>query len=201
MNNIYKVLAISGLVSLSLFSCKREPALDKSNPFFSAYNTPFEVPPFEKIMAKHYIPAFEKGMADGRKEIEILSKSKSTPTFENTIEAFDKTGELLNKVSSVFFSQASANTNDSLKKIEMDISPVLSGYRDEILLNPDLFRKVKYIYDERAKLNLTDEQKFLLENLYKGFVRNGANLNKQDQDTLKVLNKKLSVLTVKFRDK
>ncbi|MEI6048552.1 MAG: M3 family metallopeptidase [Bacteroidota bacterium] len=198
MKRICKFLLISGIMCIAITSCKNKPVVDTGNPFFTGYNTPFDVPPFEKIMAKHYMPAFEKGMADGRNEIEKLSKSKSTPTFKNTIEAFDRGGQLLSNVSLVFFSQSSANTNDSLQKIEMDISPVLSGYRDEILLNPELFRKVKSVYDNQAEFNLNPEQKFLLENLYKGFVRNGANLNKIDQDTLKILNQKLSVLTVKF---
>jgi len=137
-------------------------------------------------------------MADGRTELEALLKSNDEPTFNNTIVPFDNEGELLTKVSSVFFSQTSANTNDSLQKIEVEISPLLSTYRDEILLNPVLFKKVKSVYDNQAKFGLNPEQKFLLENLYKGFVRNGANLNTIDQDTLKVLNRKLSVLTVKF---
>src|SRR5450759_1039484 len=200
MKTLYKMFLISGLISMSLVGCKKQPQVDKSNPFFTTYNTPFDVPPFEKIMAKHYMPAFEKGMADGRTELEALLKSNDEPTFNNTIVPFDNEGELLTKVSSVFFSQTSANTNDSLQKIEVEISPLLSTYRDEILLNPVLFKKVKSVYDNQAKFGLNPEQKFLLENLYKGFVRNGANLNMKDQDTLKVLNKKLSVLTVKFSE-
>ena len=192
------MLLISGMVNLAITSCKNQPEVDKSNPFFAAYNTPFDVPPFEKIMAKHYMSAFEKGMSEGKAEIEALLKSKSKPTFKNTILVFDNTGDLLSKVSKVFFAQAAANTNDSLQKIEMEISPLLSAYSDEILLNPELFSRVKSVFDNQAKFKLNPEQKFLLENLYKGFVRNGANLNKQDQDTLKVLNQKLSVLTVKF---
>jgi peptidyl-dipeptidase Dcp len=198
MKRIYKTMVISGFIAISLAGCKSKPAVESGNPFFYDYNTPFNVPPFEKIMAKHYIPAFEKGMSDGRAEIADLVKSKRKPTFKNTVEAFDKTGELLSNVSNVFFSQSAANTNDSLQKIEVEISPVLSGYRDEILLNPELFKRVKSVYDNQSEFNLNPEQKFLLENLYKGFIRNGANLNQQDQDTLKVLNKKLSVLTVKF---
>jgi len=198
MKNLFKVFLISGLISVSIVGCKQQPQIDKSNPFFTSYNTPFDVPPFEKIMAKHYMPAFEKGMADGRAELEALLKSNDEPTFINTIVPFDGEGDLLTKVSSVFFSQTSANTNDSLQKIEVEISPLLSTYRDEILLNPVLFKKVKSVYDNQAKFGLNPEQIFLLENLYKGFVRNGANLNMKDQDTLKVLNKKLSVLTVKF---
>jgi len=198
MKKSIKFLLFSTLICLFMTGCKTQQPVDTSNPFFSVYNTPFGVPPFEKIMAKHYVPAFEKGMTEGRADIEKIVKNKEKPTFENTILAMDNSGKLLTNVSLVFFAQSSANTNDSLQKIEMDISPVLSGYRDEISLNPELFLKVKSVYDNQGQFNLNPEQTFLLENVYKGFVRNGANLNKQDQDTLKVLNQKLSVLTVKF---
>ena len=144
------------------------------------------------------MPAFEKGMDEGRKDIEKLVKNTEEPTFDNTIGALDKAGELLTRVSATFFAQASANTNDSLQNIELEISPKLAGYNDEIRLNPDLFKRVKQVYDNQAQFNLTAEQKFILENLYKEFVRNGANLNKADQDTLKKLNQRISVLSVTF---
>jgi peptidyl-dipeptidase Dcp len=198
MRKIFKLLLISGLLMITLAGCKNQPAVDRNNPFFSEYDTPFNVPHFEKIMAKHYMPAFEKGMNEGRVDIEKIVNNKSEPTFINTIEEYDKAGKLLRNVSEVFFSQSSANTNDSLQKIEVDVSPLLSAYQDEILLNEGLFKRIKVVYDNQEKYNLDPEQKFLLDNLYKSFVRNGANLSKQDQDTLKVLNQKLSVLTVKF---
>jgi peptidyl-dipeptidase Dcp len=186
------------MACLPVISCNKQPALDKSNPFFIAYNTKFKVPPFEKIMAKHYMPAFTEGMAQGRKDIEKIVAAKKDPTFKNTIEAYDNAGELLRDVSAVFFSQSAANTNDSIQKIEIEISPLLSAYNDEILLNPELFKRVKSVYDNQAEFKLNSDQKFILENIYKGFVRNGANLNKTDQDTLKAYNQRLSVLTVKF---
>ncbi len=183
---------------MTLTSCKDEPMVDKSNPFFSKFETPFGVPPFEKIMAKHYMPAFDTGMAWGRKEIEAIIASKKKPTFKNTIEALDRSGELLTNVTNVFFSLSGANTNDSLQSIEVEISPKLAAYKDEIRLNPALFSKIKSVYENQADFRLNDEQKYLLENLYKGFVRNGANLNSQDRDTLKMLNQRLAGLTVKF---
>ena len=194
------MLLISGFIGLAIAGCKNKPAVevDNTNPFFSIYNTPFNVPPFEKILAKHYMPAFIKGMAEGREEIKSLSKSKSIPTFQNTIEALDKSGEILSKVSFVFFSQSSANTNDSIQKTEVEVSPLLSAYHDEILLDSALFSRIKYLYDRKATLSLTSEQEFLLENLYKNFVRNGALLKGADKDTLKKLNEKISVLSVKF---
>ncbi len=151
MKNTVKLFVIMGLSVITIASCKNQAETDKSNPFFSEYNTPFNVPPFEKIMARHYMPAFEKGMSEGRKNIDLLIKNKQKPTFENTVEALDKSLDLLTKVSSVFFAQTSANTNDSLQNIEVEISPKLAGFRDEINLNPELFKKVKSVYDNQAK--------------------------------------------------
>lgn len=183
---------------MTLPSCKNKKQSDMTNPFFSEYNTPFDVPPFEKIMAKHYLPAFEKGMAEGRKEIEKLVRNSEEPTYENTIEALDRSGELLQKVSSVFLAQVEANTSDSLQSIEVEISPELAAYKDEIRLNAGLFTRIKHVYDNQSKFNLNPEQAFLLESQYREFVRNGANLDRQDQDTLKKINQRLSVLVVKF---
>ena len=191
-------MLITGLALFSFPSCTTRTEADKNNPFFSEYNTPFNVPPFDKIAAKHYIPAFEKGMTEGRSEIAGIVGNKEEPTFANTVEALDKSGDLLSRVSMVFFGQSSVSTNDSLKKIEVEISPRLTAYDDEIRLNPDLFKRIKSVYDNRASFNLNPEQTFILENLFKSFVRNGANLSKQDQDTLKKINQDLSVLTVKF---
>lgn len=187
-------------MALTVTDCKNgsESGIDKTNPFFSSYNTPFDVPPFEKILAKHYMPAFEKGMAEGRADLEKILTNKENATFENTIDPLDKMGELLKRVSSVFFGMTSANTNDSLQKIEMEISPKLSEYKDEKFLNPALFKRIKYIFDNQEKFSLNDEQKFLLENLYRNFVRNGALLSESEQDTLKRLNQEISVLSVRF---
>jgi peptidyl-dipeptidase Dcp len=193
-----KSTVLTLLIVMAITSCKNKPDTDMNNPFFSRFDTPFEVPPFEKIMAKHYMPAFVKGLEEGRKDIKTITNNPEGPTFENTIGAMDKSGELLTKVSAVFFSQTSANTNDSLQQIEVEISPLISAYRDEILLDSTLFRKIRTLYDGKDKLSLTPEQDFLLTNLYKNFVRNGALLKGVDQDTLKKLNEKLSVLSVKF---
>lgn len=198
MRVINLVLLIAIFVLMVNAGCKSKSEVDNSNPFFSQFETPFNVPPFEKIMARHYIPAFEKGMEEGRNGLQKILNSSEAPTFQNTIDPLDSLGSLLTRVSAVFFSQTSANTNDSLQKIEVEISPKLSEYRDEIFLNPLLFKKVKSIYDNRDNFKLDDEQKFLLENLYKNFVRNGALLAAAEQDTLKKLNQEISVLTVNF---
>jgi len=198
LENLSKLFIITALVAMTLPSCKEEQVFDKSNPFFSEFNTTFGVPPFNQILAKHYLPAFDQGFAEGRKEIEAIVSSRKKPTFENTIVALDKSGSLLTKVRSVFNCQALANTNDSLQNIEIEISPKISAYQDEIGLNPELFRKIKFVWDNQSKFNLNPEQKYTLDNLYKEFVRNGANLNPEDQEKLKSINQKLSVLTVQF---
>jgi peptidyl-dipeptidase Dcp len=198
MKNYRNLLFAFALLAISLYSCKTTPAKDMSNPFFSEYNTPFDVPPFEKIMAKHYMPAFDQGIEEARKDIDNIVKDRENPTFANTIEAYDRAGALLTRVMMVFNAQTAANTNDSLQALQIEISPKFAGFMDEILMNEGLFMKIKSVYENQAQFNLTNEQKFILENLYKKFVRNGANLGKADQDSLKALNQKLSVLTVKF---
>jgi peptidyl-dipeptidase Dcp len=188
--------------AILLTGCKTESAIDSvadsGNPFFVKYDTPFEVPPFEKIRPEHYMPAFEKGMEEGREELARLLESGRKPSFENTIEPYSRMGELLNNVAYVFFALTSANTNDSLQNIEMEISPKLSAYSDEITLNPELFKRIKSVYDNQSKFKLNEEQKYILENLYKGFVRNGALLSPEDQDTLRKLNQRIAVLAVTF---
>ncbi len=199
MKNLTRILILSLISSAILFSCKSKNAvIDTSNPFFAEYSTPFEVPPFDKIHTSHYLPAFEKGMADGREELQKILENKDEPTFENTVVPFSEMGTLLNKVAYVFFGLSSANTNDSLQNIEVEISPRLSQYSDEITLNPDLFKRIKSVFDNQAGLNLNEEQKYLLENLYKNFVRGGALLSAEDQNILKDMNQKLSVMSVKF---
>lgn len=199
MKNLTRILLVAFTGLLILAGCKTSKSdVDMSNPFFTEYNTPFEVPPFDRIHAKHYMPAFEKGMSDGRDELKKIIENKEEPTFDNTIVPFSEMGSLLNKVLYVFYGLSSANTNDSLQNLEVEISPRLSQYSDEIILNPDLFKKVKAVYDNQAGMNLNEEQKFLLENLYRDFVRNGALLSPEDQTTLKDMNQKLSVLGVNF---
>jgi peptidyl-dipeptidase Dcp len=190
------------MAAFGMVSCKSgqeaKTTLDPANPFFSEYTTPFEVPPFDKIKPEHYMPAFEQGMAEQKAEVEAILSSKKKPTFENTIRAFDQTGKLLSKVSLVFFGLSSANTNDELQKIQLEVSPKLAAHADEISLNPKLFQRIKAVYENRAKEKLTEEEAYILENLYKEMVREGANLPDDKKEELKKLNQELSVLAVKF---
>ena len=184
------------LAFMVLPACNRKS--ETSNPLLVEWKTPFALPPFEKISAAHYIPAFEAALKEAENDIQSIASDKRTPDFKNTFEALDRAGSLLSKIEKVFYAQASANTNDSLQQIEIEITPKLSAFRDGITMNPDLFRRVKHVYENRSSYNLSDEQTFLLENLYKSFIRNGAALDKKDQDTLKMINQKLSVLSVRF---
>ena len=174
-----------------------EPVADV-NPFLVAYDTPFNVQPFDRIDELHFVPAFEEGMARQNAEIEVIVNNPEAPTFENTIAALDLSGELLGEVSRVFFALSGSNTNDEIQEIQKEMSPVLAAHRDEIQLNPELFARVKAVYEEREDLDLDREQLFLLENIYKRYVRNGALLGDEDQGRLKEINQRLSQLRVEF---
>ena len=168
------------------------------NPFFGKYSSPYGIPPFDKIKVEHYKPAFIKGMEEQKKEIEAIVKNKKTATFENTIVALDRSGKLLNKVSSVFYGQNSANTNAEMQAVSRELSPLLSKHSDDITMNAELFKRVKYVYDNQEKMNLDKEQKKLLEETYKDFVRSGANLNAEQQQRLRELNAEISMLQLTF---
>jgi len=188
-------------MGLMLAGCQDQASkynLDPDNPFFSEFKTPFGVPPFEQIKNSDYVPAFEAGMKIQKDEVDAIVNNSAAPTFKNTIQALDGTGEILNRVSYIFFGQSSANTNDTLQQIQLEISPKLAAHSDEINMNPKLFERVKTIYDQREKLNLTDEESYILENIYKGFVHSGALLSPEDKEKMKAINQKLSVLTVQF---
>lgn len=175
-------------------------ALSAENPFFSPYTTPYNAPPFDKIKVEHYMPAFMKGIEQHDAEIVAIVADKNAPTFENTIEALDFSGELLRKVSLVFFSLTEAETTKDLNEIAEKITPVLSEHNDNIYLNAKLFHRVKSVYDQRANLKLSPEQQRVLSEYHKDFIRSGAGLNATDQARLREINKALSSMTLKFSD-
>ncbi|MEA3505389.1 MAG: M3 family metallopeptidase, partial [Bacteroidota bacterium] len=185
------------MVAVMIGACNTAPEKIE-NPFFTEYDTPFKIPPFGKIKNEHYIPAFEKGIEEHKAEIEAIVNNQEEPTFKNTIVAMSECGDILNKVSSVFYAQNGSNTNEELQKIAEQVSPMLSAHYDEISLNAKLFKRVKAIYAKKDELNLTEEQAYILENKYKGFERSGANLSKEQQEKLKSINSQLSSLTLKF---
>ena len=196
MKKLFVILLILPLVILS---CKQETKIkEKNNPFLSEYNTPFDVPPFDKINVEHFIPAFEKGMEEHKKEVEAILGNEEEPTFENTIIAMDNAGKLLNRVAYTFFGLSSANTSPELQTVQMEISPRLSKHSDEIRLDPRFFERVEVVYNNKESLNLSDEEQFLLENIYRELVRSGAALDPEKKEKLKEMNQKLSVLEVEF---
>ena len=185
-----------------LFACQNKETQSTinsiENPFFQEWNTPFDVPPFNLIKDEHYMPAFEKGMKENMDEIDIIVNNKEKPTFENTIEALERSGKLLTKVQRIFSNLASSNTNPKLQELQRELSPLLSAHYDKISLNEGLFQRVDKIWEEKNNSNLTDEQKKLLDDTRKQFVRSGALLNKEQKEQITSINSKISELTTKF---
>lgn len=178
-------------------SCKTT-VKEQGNPFFAEWETPFGVPPFEQIENEHYLPAVDSGIALARVQLAEITGNTEAPTFANTVVKLDRSDELLSKVAYVFYSQTSASTNDTLEKLQMEIAPKVSAFSDEMLLNGPLFGRIKTVWENKDSAQLNAEELFMLDNLYKSFVRNGALLNPEDQEKLKKMNQELSVLTVKF---
>ena len=162
------------------------------------FNTLYQTAPFSKIKNEDYLPAFLEAIKDAKAEIETITTNPETPTFENTIEALDFSGEQLDRISSIFFNLNSAETNDTIQKIAQEVSPLLSEFSNDITLNEDLFKRVKTVYDNKDSFKLTTEQKTLLDKKYKGFSRNGANLPENKKSRLREIDKKLSQLKLKF---
>jgi peptidyl-dipeptidase Dcp len=164
------------------------------NPLLQDFNTA----PFTQIKPEHYKPAIQKGIEIAKAEINEIVNNTDAPTFENTTVALDFTGSKLGRITSIFFNLNSAETNDEIQKIAQEISPWLSEFRNDITLNKNLFKRVKTVFDAKDNLDLTTEQQMLLDKQYKGFARNGANLNEEDKTKLREIDTKLSKLSLKF---
>jgi len=168
------------------------------NPFFEKYDTPYDVPPFDKIMASHYLPAFREGMKQHNAEVEKITGNTEKPDFQNTIEALEHSGDLLYRTSIVFFNVKEAHTNDSLNAIAEEVAPLLSQHNDAIYLNEKLFERVKSVFEQKETLSLTPEQVRLVDETHKRFVRGGANLPAEKKEELKKINEQLSLLDLQF---
>ena len=147
---------------------------NNENPFYYESNLYMKFPPFDKIKNEHYMPAFEKGIKEHMAEIEAIANNAENPTFNNTIIAMETSGELLDRVSTVFFSLTSAHTNDDMEKIRSEMAPKLSAHSDQILLNGPLFKRISQLNDQKQKLGLEEESIRLIEKYYIDFVRSGA---------------------------
>ncbi len=177
---------------------KKEGVKLEVNPFFKEFAGKFKLPDFKKIKTKHYMEAFKRGFKEAREGIKAIINNKEKPTFENTIVALEENGKLLKRVSSVFYMLKSADTNDELVDIAKKINPIYGEYRDYIALNDELFAKVEKIYKEKDKLDLSKEEMTMLEDSYRGFIRSGVALSKEDKEKVKKINKEISDLELTF---
>ncbi|HEY0682581.1 MAG TPA: M3 family metallopeptidase [Steroidobacter sp.] len=175
------------------------PALSPDNPFARESTLPYKWPPLDKIKNEHYVPAIEAGMAEQRAEVTAVATSKAAPTFENTIVALERSGQLLNRATTIFFALSSSNTNPEIEKAQTELAPKLSAHSDSIYLDPALFARVKKLYEQRQSLQLDPESLRLLERYHTNFVRAGANLSEAQKKELRALNEKISSITTEFR--
>lgn len=172
--------------------------MDLKNPLLHPFNTFENTAPFSLVKEEHFEPAFEQAITIAKAEIDAIVATEDAPNFENTIEALDKAGELLGTISSIFFNLNSAETNDEIQRIAREVSPKLSQFGNDVTLNEELFARVKSVYNQRENLQLTEEQKTLLDKNYKRFSRNGANLNDDAKEKLRAIDQELAQLTLKF---
>ena len=165
-----------------------------NKPFDTQYNTA----PFSKLKTEEFLSAFKTAIKKAKLEIDTIVNNKEKPTFQNTIEALDYSGEELDRISSIFFNLNSAETNDEIQKIAQEVSPLLSEFSNDVTLNSVLFNKVKAVYEQKDLLTLTPEQQTLLDKKYKGFSRNGANLNDEEKEQLRGIDKESAKLKLTF---
>lgn len=195
--NKFIVMSAIAATMLTASSCT-ESSNNADNPFFAEWNTPYEIPPFDKIQNSHFLPAYEEGMKLENEEIEAIVNNNAEPTFENVILAYDNSGKFLSRVSSVFGNLCSAQLTDSLQELQSVISPMSVKHSNNIVLNPKLFDKIKAVYNKRADLGLDAQQIRLIEKIYDRFVSNGANLTEEQKTKLRAINEKSSELSLKF---
>lgn len=193
-----KKIALFILTSMVILSCKNQgEKVNTENPFLTEFDTPFHVPPFDLIDTTQFIPAFKAGIEEEQAEIAAIINNQEEPSFENTIVAFDRAGEIIRRAG-VFYSLNSANTNPTLQKIARELSPMMSAHNNEINLNQGLFKRIKAVYDKRASLGLNIEQMRVVEKYYRDFERNGAALSEEKRDKLKNINEQLSMLSLNY---
>jgi peptidyl-dipeptidase Dcp len=198
MKKVFLIL----FASMAILACntqQKEGATgEKGAIFLTEFDTPYGTPPFDRITFEDYKPAFMAGMKQQTEEVNAIINNPEEPTFENTIEALDNSGAILTRVSRVFYGIRGANTNDSIRALAEELSPILSEHNDNIYLNEQLFARIKAIHDDTASMNLTTEQYRLLDEYYKSFVRSGIMLSENDKSRLREINKELSGLTLRF---
>lgn len=195
------VIILAGSVMLSACSkTSSQPDSMSNNPLFSASPLPFEAPDFDAIKVEHFRPAFEAGMERELEEMEEIASNPESPTFKNTIVAMEKSGDLLRRTASVFYNLASAHTNDEIQEIQKEMAPKLSAHSDNILLNAELYSRVKTLYDKREQLDLDKASLKLLEDTHREFIRAGAQLSQDEKQRMREINERISTLTTNFQE-
>ncbi|MGA3015073.1 MAG: M3 family metallopeptidase [Bacteroidales bacterium] len=194
MKNIAILLILS---VFALAGCKQTNQ-ERKNPFFTEFQTPFGVPCFDKIVSPDYLPAYIEGIKEHSAEIDSIVNNPKPPDFENTILAFDKSGKLLTRVTKVFSQMTQANSTPQLQELAKKISPLTSRHQDDISMNEKLFQRIKTVYENRKNMKLDDQQIRVVEKYYRDFVRSGADLPKDKKDTLRKINERLALLSLKF---
>jgi peptidyl-dipeptidase Dcp len=195
-----KLLFFIFVMGLAITSCQtqKKESTSMENPFFTEWNTPFGVPPFDAIKVEHFVPAVKEGIKQQEAEIAAIVANSDAPTFENTILAFDKSGALLSKVNGVFGPLSSAVTNDDMQSVARELSPIKTAHYSNISMNAGLFKRIKAVYDKRNELGFDQEQMRVVEKFYSDFERGGANLSAGDQTKLKGISIELSGLYLQF---
>lgn len=213
MHNPSRYLLTPAL-SIALMACAGSPPPSGNKPqaatstvtasvnvFFNASTLQFQAPPFDRITDSDYQPAIEEGMKRNLAEIEKIANQTAAPNFENTIVAMERSGDLLTRVTKVFFNLAQSNTNPTIQKAQAEVAPKLAAHQDAIYLNPKLYARVKTIFDQKDGLGLDEESKYLVERYHRGFVRAGAQLREADKTQLRALNQEEAKLTTEFHDR
>ncbi|MEN8137162.1 MAG: M3 family metallopeptidase [Bacteroidota bacterium] len=195
-----KKASLALMVSTVMVACSSEEKkeVEEANPLIGEFTNKFGTAPFDNIEVEHFMPAINEGIAQGKAEIEKITSNSDEATFENTIEALSVSGSLLNRTQVLLGHLNSAETNDSIQKTQREVSPLVTEYYNDILLNEALFNRIKSVYDKKDELNLDAEQTTLLENTYKSFAKNGASLDKEQKEVLRNINKELSRLSILF---
>jgi peptidyl-dipeptidase Dcp len=188
------------VVCIPLAAAGQGTADVQNNPFFSPYKTPLNTPPFDLIRNGHFLPAIKEGVRRQQAEVDAIVNTPAAPTFANTLGVFDASGLLLSEANAVFGALQGANTSPEIQNIAKETAPLLAAHSDNIRLNDKLFSRVKAVYDQRDKLKLSPEERFLLENTYRDFVRGGALLDEKQKARLRELNRDLAMLSLRFGD-
>ncbi len=196
MKKLLMILIPAGII---LGGCSSEPKVPE-NPFFAEYTTPFGIPPFEKIDNEHFIPAYQEAIKQQKAEINAIVTNPEPADFENTIVAFDNSGAMMRKIGPVYGGLRGANTNPRLQEIAKEVTPMLSAHSNDIMLNQELFERVKTVYDQRESLNLNVEQMRLVEKIYQDFQRNGAALPEEKRAELRAINERMSMVSLQLNE-